>query len=187
MSLILPSYRTRYEEFLKIDFPGIPLPMDIEKFKNLSELGKELVELHLLRHPSLRETNVGFPESGTNKVEKVKYDEENRRVYFNKTQYFEGISKEVWEYRIGAYQVLDKYLKDRKRRKLSSKETFMTRGDTHENENAFSYQIEHYMRVAKAIKRTMEAQGKVDGRLSDIWEIYFFIICNSFLYIASFY
>ncbi|NMX21856.1 hypothetical protein C5S30_05380 [ANME-1 cluster archaeon GoMg4] len=107
MRLILPSYHTRYEEFLKIDFPRVPLPEDYEKFKNLSELGKELVELHLLKHPSLSETGVGFPESGTNIVEKVRYDEENRRVYFNKAQYFEGISKEIWEYRIGAYQVKD--------------------------------------------------------------------------------
>jgi hypothetical protein len=124
--------------------------MDIEKFKNLSELGKELVELHLLKHPSLNETGVGFPESGSNKVEKVRYDGENERVYFNKEQYFDGISKAVWEYRIGAYQVMAKYLKDRKGRKLSSKE------------------IEHYMKVAKAIERTREVQGEVDGRLSDI-------------------
>jgi predicted helicase len=143
--LYSPSYRKRYEEFLKIDFPRVPLPTDYELFKNLSELGRELVELHLLKHPSLSETEIGFPESGSNVVEKVSYDEENRRVYFNKEQYFEGISKEVWEYRIGAYQVLAKYLKDRKKRKLSSKE------------------IEHYMKVAKAIERTREVQGKVEG------------------------
>jgi len=120
------------------------LPTNIEQFKNLSELGKELVELHLLTHPSLNETEIGFPVSGSNTVEKVRYDEENRRVYFNKEQYFEGISKEVWEYQIGAYQVLAKYLKDRKGRKLLGKE------------------IEHYMKVAAAIKRTIEVQGKVD-------------------------
>ena len=80
-----------------------------------------------------------------NTVEKVSYDEENERVYFNKTQYFEGIAKEVWEYRIGAYQVMDKYLKGRKGRELTWEE------------------IEHYMLVAKAIERTIEVQGKVDS------------------------
>jgi len=65
---------------------------------------------------------VGFPVSGSNEVEKVRYDEENERVYFNKEQYFEGISKEVWEYQIGAYQVLAKYLKDRRKRELSLQE-----------------------------------------------------------------
>nr|QNO50882.1 hypothetical protein CGMOHENL_00025 [Methanosarcinales archaeon ANME-1 ERB6] len=142
--LYSPTYRKRYEEFLKIDFPRVPLPEDYEKFKKLSELGTELIELHLLTHPSLSETGVGFTESGTNVVEKERYDEETRRVHFNKGQYFEGISKEVWEYRIGAYQVMEKYLKDRKKRELSLEE------------------IEHYMRVAKAIERTIEVQGKVE-------------------------
>jgi predicted helicase len=99
--LYSPTYRKRYEEFLKIDFPRVPLPSDLEKFKNLSELGKELVELHLLTHPPLSETEIGFPVSGSNTVEKVRYDEETRRVYFNKEQYFNGVSKAVWEYQIG--------------------------------------------------------------------------------------
>ncbi len=142
--LYSPSYRERYEEFLKIDFPRVPLPEDYEKFKKLSELGKELVELHLLKHPSLGETGVGFTESGSDRVEKVFYDENSERVWINKEQYFDGISKDVWEYRIGAYQVMAKYLKDRKGRKLSLEE------------------IEHYIKVAKAIERTREVQGEVE-------------------------
>jgi predicted helicase len=141
--LYSPTYRKRYEEFLKIDFPRVPLSHDYEKFKNLSELGKELVELHLLKHPSLSETEIGFPVSGSNMVERVKYDEENRRVYFNKEQYFEGVSKVVREYQIGGYQVMAKYLKDRKGRELTWEE------------------IEHYRKVAKAIERTIEVQGKI--------------------------
>jgi predicted helicase len=70
--LYSPTYRKRYEEFLKIDFPRVPLPSDLKQFKNLSELGKELVELHLLKHPSLSETEIGFPVSGSNTVEKVR-------------------------------------------------------------------------------------------------------------------
>ena len=121
-------------------------PTDYKKFKKLSELGKELVELHLLKHPSLGETGVGFTESGSDIVEKVYYDENSERVWINKEQYFDGISKGVWEYRIGAYQVMAKYLKDRKKekRKLSLEE------------------IEHYMRVAKAIERTREVEGEID-------------------------
>jgi predicted helicase len=142
--LYSPTYRKRYGEFLKIEFPRVPLTKDYEQFKNLSELGKELVELHLLKHPSLSETEIGFPVSGSNTVEKVRYDEENRRVYFNKEQYFDGISKAVWEYQIGGYQVMAKYLKDRKKRELSLEE------------------IEHYRRMAKAIERTIEAQEEVE-------------------------
>jgi hypothetical protein len=113
-------------------------------FKNLSELGKELVELHLLKHPSLSEPEIGFPVSGSNTVEKVRYDEETSRVYFNKEQYFEGVSKAVWEYRIGAYRVAEKYLKDRKKRELSL--------DV----------IEHYRKVTKAIEGTIGVQGEVE-------------------------
>jgi hypothetical protein len=76
--------------------------------------------------------------------EKVYYDENSEQVWINKGQYFEGISKEVWEYRIGAYQVLAKYLKDRKGRALTREE------------------IEHYMKVAAALRRTIEVQGKVE-------------------------
>ncbi|GAH99135.1 unnamed protein product, partial [marine sediment metagenome] len=129
--LYSPIYRRRYEEFLKINFPRIPLPIEYEPFKALSNLGKELVDFHLLKHSALQETEVGFPESGSNNVERIRYDEAAQRVYVNKDQCFEGISKEVWEYRIGAYQVMEKYLKDRKGRKLSLDE------------------INHYMKVAK--------------------------------------
>ena len=130
------------------------MPEDYEKFKKLSELGMELVELHLLKHPSLGETGVGFTESGSDIVEKVYYEENSERVWINKEQYFDGISRDVWEYRIGAYQVMAKYLKDRKKekRKLSLEE------------------IEHYMRVAKAIERTIEVQMKVEGVFEKVVE-----------------
>jgi predicted helicase len=146
--LYSPTYRKRYEEFLKIDFPRIPLPSNKESFKKLSNLGKELVELHLLKHPSLDTSEIGFPKSGFNKVEKAIYDEADQRVFLNKEQYFEGVTKGVWEYRIGAYQVMEKYLKDRKGRKLTLDE------------------INHYMKMAKAIRLTIELQKQID----DIYE-----------------
>jgi predicted helicase len=142
--LYSPTYRKRYEEFLKIDFPRVPLPSDYGVFKQWSDLGKELIDLHLLKHPELEKTEVGFPKDGSNKVEKISYAEEGQRVFINKEQYFEGIPKVVWEYRIGAYQVMEKYLKDRKGRKLSLDE------------------INHYMKVAKAIRLTIELQQKID-------------------------
>jgi len=142
--LYSPTYRKRYEEFLKIDFPRIPLPTDNNYFNALSNLGKELVDLHLLKHPALDQSEIGFPKGNSNIVEKVSYDENTKRVYINKKQYFEGIPKKVWEYHIGAYQVMQKYLKDRKKRKLSLDE------------------INHYMKVAKAIRLTIELQERID-------------------------
>ena len=142
--LYSPTYRNRYQEFLKIDFPRVPLPSTYGFFKELSSLGKELVDLHLLKHPDLEKTEVGFQKSDSNKVEKVSYAEERHSVFINKEQFFEGIPNEAWEYRIGAYQVMEKYLKDRKGRKLSLDE------------------INHYMKVAKAIRSTIELQQKID-------------------------
>jgi predicted helicase len=142
--LYSPVYRKRYEEFLKIDFPRVPLPSNYEVFKELSRLGKELIDLHLLKHPKLDKTEVGFPKNGSNKVEKVGYVEESQRVFINKDQYFERIQKQVWEYQIGAYRAMEKYLKDRKSRKLSLDE------------------INHYMKVAKAILLTIGLQEKID-------------------------
>ena len=142
--LYSPTYRKRYEEFLKIDFPRVPLSSDLEVFKELGDLGKELVDLHLLKNSVLDETEIGFPKGGSNNVEKVFYDKEKHRVFINREQYFEAVSEEVWEYRIGAYQVMDKYLKDRKKRKLSLDE------------------INHYMKVAKAIRLTIELQERID-------------------------
>ena len=70
---------------------------------------------HLLKASALDETEIGFPKSGTNTVEKISYDGKNQEVFINKEQYFESISKEVWEYRIGAYQVLHFELKIREK------------------------------------------------------------------------
>jgi len=145
--LYSPVYRKRYEEFLKIDFPRVPLPKDYKLFKALSNLGKELVDLHLLRHSSLDKTEIGFPESGTDMIEKLSYDEKTQRVYINNDQYFEVVPNEVWHYRIGSYQVMEKYLKDRKGRKLSLDE------------------INHYMKVEKAIRLTIKIQQRIDKQI----------------------
>lgn len=142
--LYCPIYRKRYEEFLKIDFPRIPLPSNYRHFQKLSKLGQELIDLHLLKHPALSSIEISFPKGGSNKVEKVRYEEKAKRLHINKDQYFANVIKDVWEYRIGAYQVMEKYLKDRKGRKLSLDE------------------INHYLKIAKAIRLTMEIQKKID-------------------------
>ena len=142
--LYSPVYRQRYDEFLKIDFPRIPLPSSNELFKQLSNLGKELVDLHLLKASALDESEIAFRKSGSNIVDKVRYDKRNRKVFINKEQWFEGVLREIWGYRIGAYQVMEKYLKVRKKRKLSVDE------------------ITHYMKMAKAIRLTIELQRKID-------------------------
>ncbi len=146
-----PTYRQRYAEFLKIDFPRVPMTASPELFRKLCILGEELVALHLPESPKVSEHSVSFPEPGDNMVEKgypkfVFYEEEKTGyVYINKTQYFKGIPKEVWEFHVGGYQVCEKWLKDRRGRKLSSYEDRT-----------------HYQKVVVALKETIRLMGEID-------------------------
>jgi len=137
-------YRKKYEEFLKIDFPKVPFISDYKLFQRFAKFGKDLVLLHLLKSSVLDSPDARYPVQGSDKVEKVIYKENKKRVYINTQQYFEDIPKEIWEYYIGGYQVLAKWLKERKDRKLSLDE------------------IEHYLKVITAIKHTIKLQKEID-------------------------
>jgi len=106
--------------------------------------GRELVGLHLLESPKVNEFITRFPESGDNAVEKVTYDEKKKCVYINKTQYFDRVPKEVWEFHIGGYQVCEKWLKDRKGRQLSNDD------------------IMHYQKVVVALNETIRLMREID-------------------------
>jgi predicted helicase len=118
-----PSYRRRYADFLRSDFPRIPLTSDRELFRELCRLGTRLVTLHLMEAEDLALITT-YPIPGDNRVDKVRYTEpgqgaEQGRVWINATQYFEGVPPEVWEFHVGGYQVCAKWLKDRKGRQLT--------------------------------------------------------------------
>lgn len=138
--LYSPTYRKKYEEFLRYDFPRIPFVDDYEEFKKFAELGKELVKLHLMR--KRLSTSVKFDVIGSNVVEKVKY--EKGKVWINKEQYFDGVPEEIWDFYIGGYQVLDKWLKSRKNRKLESKD------------------IEQFLLIVEIIRETIRLMKEID-------------------------
>lgn len=159
-----PTYRSRYAEFLKIDFPRVPLTSDRELFSALVAKGAELVDLHLLRLPStsgvggaggaaglvnVGQQGVTFPHDGSNLVEKVQYvapqGSEPGRVVFNSTQYVAGIEPATWSMQIGGYQPLEKWLKDRKGRTLTYDD------------------IQHYMRVVVALRETRRIMAEIDA------------------------
>ncbi|WP_377476370.1 MAG: N-6 DNA methylase [Microcoleus anatoxicus] len=150
-----PTYRQRYAEFLKIDFPRLPLTSDNELFQTLAKKGEELVALHLMKSKKLNKVITKYPVSGDNAVTQVTYNESEWRVYINKQQYFQGIFPEVWAFKIGGYQVLDKWLKDRKKanRSLSFDEVL------------------HYQRVVVAMKETMQIMAEIDDVIPGFpWE-----------------
>jgi predicted helicase len=138
------TYRTKYAEFLKIDFPRVPFTKDYQLFKKMSRHGNMLADLHLLKSPKLDPPIARFQGKGDNRVKKLKYDDKAGVLYINKEQYFEGILQDVWNYQIGGYQVCDKWLKDRKERVLSLDE------------------IQTYCRIVTAIKKTIETQKAID-------------------------
>ena len=123
--LYSPTYRQRYYDFLKYDFPRIPLPQDIEQFRTLAALGQRLMDWHLLKalRPKVAPTRRGtsalhrFEGEGDGVVGRVRYLDE--RVWINPTQYFTDVPVAVWEYEIGSYRVCEKWLKDRRGNVLS--------------------------------------------------------------------
>jgi predicted helicase len=139
-----PTYRKRYAEFLKIDFPRVPLTSDKKLFWKLVALGRELVALHLLESPKVNDFVTKYPKKGSDTVEKVACDDNKARVLINDEQYFEGVKPEWFEFHIGGYQVLQKWLKDRKGRKLSNDD------------------ITHYQRVVVAIRETIRLMAEID-------------------------
>ena len=139
-----PTYRTRYAEFLKIDFPRLPMTSDKVLFKALAEKGAELVSLHLMEAPVLNIPITKYPISGANLVEKVEYKEAEQRVFINKEQYFEGVPPEVWNFHVGGYQVCEKWLKDRKSRTLSYDD------------------ITHYQKIVVSLKETIRLMAEID-------------------------
>lgn len=136
-------YRKTYAEFLRIDFPHVPFTADYDLFQKMGGLGKELADLHLLKSPALDPPIAKYQGNGTNdRIEKITYKEDEQRIYINKDKYFEGIAPEVWSYHIGGYQVLQKYLKDRKGRNMDG--------------------APRYCRIVTALSKTIEVQKQID-------------------------
>jgi predicted helicase len=137
------TYREKYKEFLKIDFPRVPYPKDAPTFWSLVEKGGAIRALHLLESPLLDKFITTYPESGTNQVGKVRYD--NGKVYINETQYFDKVPQIAWEFYIGGYQPAQKWLKDRKDRVLTFED------------------ILHYQKIIIALTETDRLMKEIDG------------------------
>ncbi len=180
-----PSYRQKYKEFLKIDFPRVPYPKDAATFWQLVALGGELRQIHLLESPKVTQFITGFPVGGDNMVEKIAFVPKSSPpyeggvadassdgvvlsdvaienhppakavpllrkegsvgdVFFNDTQYFSGVPEIAWNFYIGGYQPAQKWLKDRKGRKLSYDD------------------INHYQKIIVALTETESIMNEID-------------------------
>jgi predicted helicase len=137
-----PTYRDKYKEFLKIDFPRVPYPKDAQTFWQLVVLGGELRQLHLLESDTVNDfitnytgegdniitrkitkTDIGYePNVSSSAVENT--SEIKGKVWINDTQYFDNVPLIAWEFYIGGYQPAQKWLKDRKGRVLEHEDIF---------------------------------------------------------------
>lgn len=137
-----PSFREKYKEFLKIDFPRIPYPENKETFWHLVKLGGELRTIHLLENPIVEKYITSYPISGSNIVEKPEY--KDGKVFINKKQYFDNVPEIAWKFYIGGYQPAQKWLKYRKGKDLSVEDIF------------------HYQKIIAALTETDRIMKEID-------------------------
>lgn len=137
-----PDYRTKYKEFLKTDFPRVPIPTQVN-FSRLVPLGRRLRELHLMKSPIIDDYATTFPEGDDNVVEKIIYD--TKKVWINDAQYFGNVPEVAWNFYIGGYQPAQKWLKDRKGHPLSNEE------------------LDHYQRIIKVLLETDRIMKEIDA------------------------
>ncbi len=148
-----PTYREKYKEYLKIDFPRVPYPEDEKTFWNLVKLGKEVREIHLLDSPKVEDYITSYPKGGNNtittKIAKKDwelFDTQNQlgRIWINEEQYFDNVPLVAWEFYIGGYQPAQKWLKDRKGRELKVDD------------------ILHYQKIIVALSETNRIMQEID-------------------------
>jgi len=149
-----PSYRERYAEFLRTDFPRLPLTNNYQLFRELAGFGGQLVDLHARNQGDGSE--IAFPIKGNKAIEEVRYeppqtsgkDKHAGRVWINDQQYFEGIPEGVWRFPIGGYFPAERWLKDRKGRTLSYEDK------------------EAYPRIVAALAETGRLMREIDGSIA---------------------
>ncbi|NIA29220.1 MAG: N-6 DNA methylase [Actinobacteria bacterium] len=143
------TYRRKYAEFLKIDFPRVPFTANFEVFGKVAAYGKQLADLHLFKSKTLDHPISKYHGSGDNdRIEKIKYDENANCIYINNGKYFDDVTPELWNYQIGGYRVLHKYLKDRKGRMMEAPRL--------------------YSRIITAIGKTIVLQKQIDAVYSQV-------------------
>lgn len=140
------EYRSRYRDFLKTDFPRIPIPDDATLFRKLAAQGKTLVHLHLMQDIGLDKDRPVFT-TGNGKVEKIHHSD--NKVSINKQQYFAPVNEEIWTYSIGGYKPAQKWLKDRKGKTLDYED------------------VEHYQNICAVLAKTSRAMKRIGAIVAE--------------------
>jgi hypothetical protein len=148
-----PTYRSKYGEFLKSDFPRIPLDIPAAIFHRLAELGWQLVQAHLLRlplgnNPAYKPLGTPTGSDDTRVDDKIRYSEPERRLYLNAGRWFENVPPDVWNFHVGGYMVLEKYLKARRFKEIGRPLTLA--------------ETKHLWHVIRVLAFTRDVMAKID-------------------------
>ena len=135
------KYREKYKDFLKIDFPKVPYPKNYDQFRRLAAYGYRLRRIHLMEE-ALDLSSISYEGNGNNSIEAVKFAD--NRIYINKSQYFSGVSIGEWSTNIGGYNPLQKWMKDRKKTKMTTE------------------RIAHYCYMIAAMRETNNIMREID-------------------------
>lgn len=156
------TYRTRYAEFLRTDFPRVHLTSDPSLFGKLCQAGADLAALHLLEDDyeaaswnaagpeglsPLRTFTTRFAGQGGTEITKGHPCYRDRKVYINPSSYFEEVPEEVWSFYVGGYRVCEKWLKSRRGRALTGEE------------------ITLYLRVVAALGETTRLMAEIESTI----------------------
>jgi predicted helicase len=158
-SMHSPTYRTKYLELLKIDFPRINFDVGVDEWGRLSKIGQDLIDAHLMRKIPALKIGSCISTIGFDKIicQKPKYNEEEKRIYIGKEVYFDCVTPEIWNFKIGGYQVLDKYLKERAERILTQDE------------------LKHVSNIIKVLGFTIGKMKEIDAKKQPYKSIYLII------------
>ncbi len=143
-TLFSPTFRNRYVDFLKRDFPRVPMTNNLDLFLALAGIGGELVALHLLESPLIQQSNTELIGHPNPEVQSISWSKHTAWLDRAQTSGFRGVREDVWDFRIGSYQVCEKWLKDRKGRTLSKDD------------------IAHYQKIVAALSETIRLMAEID-------------------------
>ena len=148
------AFRSRYAEFLKTDFPRVPLPGSLKLFRSLAHLGGQLIAMHLMESPTRDHFITTYTGPKNPEVGRVGWSDDTVWLDATATKKgqlatpgtigFRGVPEVVWSFRIGGYQVCEKWLKARKGRTLSKDD------------------IAHYQKIVVALAETIRLMKEID-------------------------
>lgn len=136
------KYLTKYKEFLKLDYPRIPVTKDYAKFNLIADYGERLINIHLFKSQDLEKPVAKYFGKGDNIVKKLEFNDE--KIWINESNYFSPVSEIIYNKKIGLYQVCHKWLKDRKGKELTLDE------------------VQTYCKIVTALEKTIEIQKQID-------------------------